>query len=114
MVNVADPQGFSMYYPGAQSAQQGLVDVSTDIRKTVDVTTEGCTAAASAYPAWSTSAAVTQVHGAYVTTIGGYADECTSHAAKVGTCISNIQQTEQANQNAVAGIFSPRAASSPA
>jgi hypothetical protein len=111
---VADSQGFSMYYPGAESAQQGLLDVSTDIRKTVDVTMEGCTAAANAYPAWSTSAAVTKVHGAYVTSLGGYADECTSHAGKVGTCISNIQQAEQTNQNAVAGISAVRPAATPA
>lgn len=86
--------GFSVNYPALASIRQALQDCADNLNLTVQRTGPGCTAAAEAYPAWSTSAAVSKLHAAHSTRASDYADAHASHAGSVQACMDNYSQAE--------------------
>jgi hypothetical protein len=100
--------GFSVNYPALTTIRAALQDCAQNLNLTVERTGPGCTAAADAYPAWSTSAAVSKLHAAHATRVSDHADAVASHAGSLQACIDNYSQTEAAiTAQALAGFQTP-------
>lgn len=97
--------GFSVNYPRLASIREALQDCSENLYLTVQRTGPGCTAAADAFPAWATSAAVAKLHAAHSTRVSDHAGAAGRHAGSVQACMDNYSQTEAAiTAQAMSGV----------
>jgi hypothetical protein len=107
MTDTGSTQGFSLNPPGLETVHQGLLDSRASLAATDQDTQPGCTAAADAYPAWSTSAVVRALraeHGAKVT---GYAHELEDYATRLRLTIDTYRQADSASRDSAEAIRVP-------
>jgi hypothetical protein len=96
--------GFSVNYPALEGVRQALEYTHASLKANLDQTAPGCTAVADAYPGWSTSAALRDLHGHYAARVTGHANDIAGYATDVQTAIGTYQAADYGVQGDVDSI----------
>lgn len=97
--------GYSVNYPALDGVRQALEATHANLNVAVVQTAPGCTVAADAYPAWSTSAAVRNLHLECSTNISSQADDIARYAAGVGGSIVSYGTADQTTRGNVTRVY---------
>lgn len=88
-------QKFAVHLPTADFARQTMLSVSAGVSAAVEQTRGGCLAAADAFPAWSTSAALRVLHSAHTAVITRHAKDLGSHAERLGSSADAMREADR-------------------
>jgi hypothetical protein len=101
---MSDTRGFGVHYPTLETVRQRLLDGHASLTQTVQGTQDGCTAAANAYPAWSTSAVVARLHAAHAQKVSDHAAQLTDYSIRTHLSSDNYRSADNASERSANAI----------
>jgi hypothetical protein len=96
--------GFSVHYPTCETVQRGMLDSHASLTATVQQTEPGCTAAATAFPAWSTSAVVGRLRAAHAANVNAHALEIAGYAIRLQLSLDNYRNADSLTEGSIDAV----------